>query len=263
MRISPFSLSPDPTALYVSPTIRSAIQQIDRMIDYRQGLAVICGDIGLGKSTLLRHQFGRYHAREDVVAHFVPTPAWISDYSMARDLCAKFNPTPGRGLTDQVNALRREIVKVFASGRNIVFFIDEAQLLLSSQIELVRSLLNFETDKEKMVQIVLAGQLDLQDRLRHRAYRAFKSRIYAPIALNAMTFPDMKGMLQKRCESAPEPIEIPFSPDALDRIYELSRGIPREILRLCDRAYAAAAPGSTITASGVVNDEEAEIAARA
>lgn len=235
MALSPFSISPDPAVLHVTPPIRDAIQTIQRMIECRQGLATIAADTGMGKSTLLRFLYGSYDARDDVNAQLIPSPRWPSEFAMARFLADNFGQAPARSLYDQVEGLRRAIMAEFVAGRNVVLFIDEAQNLQSTQLELVRSMLNFETDTEKMVQFVLAAQLELRDRLRHRAYRAFKSRIYADVQLEPLSFEDMVMMLRKRCEMAGVPLT--FNEAALREIHNMAGGVPRSILVICDRSW--------------------------
>jgi general secretion pathway protein A len=233
---SPFSISPDPAGLYLTTAIRSVLQQIERAIEFRQGLSLLAGDVGLGKSTVLRYLYGRFDAREDITALLIPSPKWPTEFAMARFLAGSFGLAPARSLADQVEGLRQAIITEFAGGKNCVVFIDESQILLPSQVELIRSMLNFETDTEKMIQFVLAAQLDLSERLRHRSYKAFRSRIYADITLEPMTFEDMVGMLRRRCEVAD--VDFPFDDTALRSIYETAAGVPRSILRICDRMWA-------------------------
>jgi general secretion pathway protein A len=163
---TPFSISPDPNALFLTPAIRSALHRTKYTIEHRQGLAALLGDVGLGKSTMLRYLHAHYSAREDTISRLLPNPQWPSKYAMAKGICLEFGlPEPKRSLVAQQAAFERFLTAQLAGGRNVVLFIDEAQALAADQLELIRTMLNFETDKEKLIQVVMAGQLDLRDRL--------------------------------------------------------------------------------------------------
>src|SRR5262249_48546882 len=136
---------------------------------------------------------------------------------------------PKRSMLAQQAAFESHLVEKYAAGLNVVVFIDEAQKLDGAQLELLRTCLNFETDKEKLVQIIMAGNLEVGGRLRQRKNKALRSRIFAPSVVNTMTFDDMVGMLGVRCDR--ESIRWPFSDGALQVLYRESGGVPRTILR--------------------------------
>lgn len=237
MTDTPFSISPDPNALFLTPAIRSALHRTKYAVEHRQGLAALLGDVGLGKSTLIRYLHAHYSAREDTVSRLIPNPQWPSKYAMAKAICLEFGlPEPKRSLVAQQAAFERFLTAQLAAGRRVVLFIDEAQALAADQLELIRTMLNFETDKEKLIQVVMAGQLDLRDRLLLPKNKALFSRIFAPTLLNPLLYPEMVGMLKARCDLA----EIPFSfeEDALRQIHDCAGGVPREILRTCELAYS-------------------------
>jgi general secretion pathway protein A len=234
---TPFSISPDPNALYLTPAIRSALHRTKYTIDHRQGLAALLGDVGLGKSTMLRYLHAHYSAREDVVSRLVPTPQWPSRYAMAKAICQEFGLLERkRSLVAQQQAFERFLTEQFAAGRNVVLFLDESQSLAADQLELIRTMLNFETDKEKLIQVVMAGQLDLRDRLLLPKHKAIFSRIFAPTLLNPLLYDEMVGMLKARCDLAE--IAFPFKDDALHQIHDVASGIPRAILKTCELSYS-------------------------
>lgn len=234
---TPFSISPDPNALFLTPAIRSALHRTKYTIEHRQGLAALLGDVGLGKSTLLRYLHAHYSAREDTISRLVPNPQWPSRYAMAKAICQEFGLLePKRSLVAQQTAFERFLTEQIAAGRNVVLFLDEAQVLAADLLEVIRTMLNFETDKEKLIQIVMAGQLDLRDRLLLPKHKALFSRIFAPTLLNPLLYDEMVGMLKARCDLAE--IAFPFRDDSLRQIHDYAGGIPREILRTCELAYA-------------------------
>lgn len=236
---TPFSISPDPNALYLTPAIRSALHRTKYTIDHRQGLAALMGDVGLGKSTMLRYLHAHYSAREDAVSRLIPNPQWPSRYAMAKGICQEFGLLePKRSLIAQQQAFERFVTEQFAAGRNVILFLDEAQVLAADQLELIRTMLNFETDREKLLQVVLAGQLDLRDRLLLPKHKAIFSRIFAPTLLNPLLYDEMVGMLKARCDLTE--IAFPFEADALRQIHDYAGGIPRAILKTCELSYALA-----------------------
>jgi|SRR5271165_198778 len=234
---TPFSISPDPNALYLTPAIRSALHRTKYTIDHRQGLAALLGDVGLGKSTILRYLHAHYSAREDTVSRLVPNPQWPSRYAMAKALCQEFGLLePKRSLVAQQQAFERFLTEQFKAGKNVVLFLDEAQSLAADHLELIRTMLNFETDKEKLLQLVLAGQLDLRDRLLLPKHKALFSRIFAPTLLNPLLYDEMVGMLKARCDLAE--IAFPFAEEALHKIHDFAGGIPRAVLKTCELSYS-------------------------
>jgi general secretion pathway protein A len=116
-----------------------------------------------------------------------------------------------------------------------VIFIDEAQNVNNKQLELVRSLLNYETNTQKLVQIVLSGQLELKDRLANERNRAVASRVSTYSILSPLTFEETREMIIHRCRF--ENIGNPFTPDSIEKIYEVSGGVPRSVLKICAFAY--------------------------
>lgn len=100
----------------------------------------------------------------------------------------------------QLETFETFLVDQHKAGKNVIVFVDEAQLLDSECLELVRTLLNFETHTEKLIQIVLSGQLDLRERLLQKKHKAFRSRIFAPVILNAMNREETSSMIQYRCD---------------------------------------------------------------
>jgi len=102
----------------------------------------------------------------------------------------------------------------------------------------VRTMLNFETHTEKLIQFVLAGQLDLRDRLLQKKQKALRSRIFAPVVLNSMTFEETAAMIDYRCEYWQTP--NPFTPGAMQQIYRVTDGVPRYVLQLCAISFQMA-----------------------
>lgn len=233
--IDPFSISPNPNSLFITPNLRAVLYQSRGTINRRQGLVAILADAGMGKSTILRFLYSETDALDSVTATFIPTPQFPSLFSMLKSICADFDLEARRSLSDQQDVLQEFLANEYSAGRNVVLFIDEAQLLSNQLLEGVRAMLNYETNSAKMIQVVLAGQLELKTRLDAERNKAIKSRIHSYALLSPLTDIEMRQMIEHRCKVAE--MDNPFTTEALDRIYEITRGIPRHVLKICDKAY--------------------------
>src|SRR5262245_40020416 len=149
-------------------------------------------------------------------------------------ICRDFGQDPKRSTPAQREALEAWLVEQYQANKTVVVFVDEAQRLSTDQLELVRTLLNFETAHHKLLQLVLAGQLDLRDRILAKRNKALRSRIYSPCMMVPLSRLETDAMIAFRCERAG--VSNPFQPDAIDALYELSGGVPRQALLLAGHA---------------------------
>jgi general secretion pathway protein A len=154
---------------------------------------------------------------------------------MLKYITSDFEIEPRRSFVAQQDALQEFLLKSYSEGRNVILFIDEAQLLDNQQLELIRGFLNFETDEHKLIQIVLAGQLELREKLNTEKNKALYSRISTYSMLDPLTPEETKAMVLHRCQYAG--IASPFTDEAMETVYIKSKGIPRNILKLCALAY--------------------------
>lgn len=230
-----FSISPNPNHLYVTDGLKSSFYQARGTISRRQGLVAILGDVGMGKSTVIRYLYSEFDAKDDYTATLIPTPHFPSLLAMIKGICNDFGVPIKRSLLEQQAELEQFLAAEYTAGRNVVVFIDEAQLLSNQLLEGVRSLLNFETNNAKLVQIVLAGQLELKTRLDLARNKAIKSRIHSYAVLNPLNQIEMQEMINFRCKQSD--VKNPFTEEALDRLWEITKGIPRSTLKVCDKAY--------------------------
>ncbi len=232
---TPFSISPNPNSLYLTDSLRAVVNKSKFTIDKKQGLTCILGDIGLGKSTILRFLHSDYSAREDTVTTLIPTPAFPSPFAMLKSICMDFKLEPERSFQKQQEALETFLQEKFVENKNVVIFIDEAQNINNKQLELTRSLLNYETNTHKLIQIVLSGQLELKDRLSDKRNKAVASRVSTYSILSPLTLEETKEMISHRCRF--ENINNPFTDESVEKIYQVSGGVPRSVLKICAFAY--------------------------
>ena len=257
MKSKPFSISPNPLLLYLTPALQVTIEKIRFVIEERQGLTAILGDVGLGKSSVLRYVFNEYDSREDCAATFIATPNFPSDFAFLKKICADFGLPARRSMGDQENELRRFLLDLYAADRTCVVFVDEAQRLPGKQLELVRTLLNFETDDTKLIQVVLAAQLELRQKLMDSSKKALRQRIVTHSLLAPMSLSETREMIDFRCRKAG--VKNPFMPEALEALYRRTGGVPREVLKVAAIAYKfSEADGHRVTPE-LVEDAAGEV----
>lgn len=245
---TPFSVSPNPAALYLTPSLRSALHKVRYTIDNRQGLTCLLGDAGMGKSSLMRLLHLEYEDREDeVTVAFLTDPDFNTPNAFVRSICQAFDVPMRRSLQAQKTQFKDFIMEQAQAGKNVVLLLDESQGMDSETMEILRSFLNFESNTAKLLQIVMAGQLNLRERLKMPRNKALKSRIVMYSLLSPLTPAEAKGMLEHRCQRAE--IKLPFSDEVIDIIYAATGGVPRDILRICGYAFEIAKVGGEQTVS--------------
>jgi general secretion pathway protein A len=234
MRISPFTLSPNPAWMYLTPSTLGSIETIRWMVEDRQGLAAIFGDAGYGKSTLLRLLLSEYADESLYTTTLLTRVDFSTAYAFAKKISADFGIEAKRSLAAQNDALEEFLIGEYQAGRTVIVFLDEGQRLNAELLEVIRGLLNFESDVHKLVQIVVAGQLDLLDRIKAKRNKALASRIFSPVMIQQLSESEAGEMVQFRCSRARVP--CPFTDEAITQIYRHVGGNPRAILWTCARA---------------------------
>ena len=228
---SVFSISPNPRFFYITPNIQAAVAKTKYVIDNRQGLTTIIGDVGLGKTSLLRLLYNEYLDNENFTSAFMVNPKQTTETAFLKAICTEFEVPTRRSQLDTELELRNFLIQEAMNGKTTVLFIDEAQQLKGAMFEQIRQLLNFESDDRKLLNIVMAGQIELRYKLADRSKRALVSRIAVTSNLDALTLDDINAMINFRCAVAQ--IENPFESDAIEAIFNYSKGIPREAVKLC------------------------------
>lgn len=231
---SPFKVSPNPNLLYTTPAILGSLEKIRFMIAERQGLALMLGDNGMGKSSVLRFLESEFSA-DGYTTGMLSQTEFPSPYSLLKAICAQFEVDPRRSQVAQHAALEQWLIEQFQAGKTVLLFVDEGQRLTAELLEVIRALLNFETYEDKLLQIVIAGTLELRDRILAKRNKALKSRIFAPCMLNPLTRDETEAMIAFRCQRAG--VEMPFDAAGCDRIYAASAGVPRTALIVCAHAW--------------------------
>jgi len=243
----PFSLSPDPKYLYRSPSHANAFELLQYAIRRREGFAVVTGDIGTGKTTLCRallEEIDRTTFTALVLDPFLSEEDLLKRILQDFGIVSRENIRAGRlaGITKQdlIETLYDFLLGLVPLKASAVLIIDEAQNLPLSVLEQIRILSNLETDKEKLLQIVLIGQLNLGTLLRSPELRQLDQRVSIRYQLEPLDRETVGAYVAHRLTIAGGSAAVTFAPKALDRLHHLSGGIPRLINLICDRALLAA-----------------------
>lgn len=240
LKENPFTLSPDPQYLYLSPQHREALNCLIYGIHEKKGFMVITGGIGTGKTTLCRSLLAGLD--DSVATALIFNPA-LSDIELLKTVNQEFGVRMGRGRGTKkryLDALNAFLMQNFAMGRNAVLLIDEAQNLPHGVMEQIRMLSNLETVREKLLQIILLGQPELLRLLALPSLRQLNERITVRYDLKPIARENVRHYVEHRIAKAGGQAEAIFDPGSYGPICRASRGIPRRINAICDRALLVA-----------------------
>ena len=228
----PFGVTPDPDFLFMTPGHREALAQLLYAIHERKGFILLTAEVGMGKTTLLhalRHELDSTTALAYVSNSLLPFQG-ILEYMLEEFEIEK----PGESHAQRLVALQTFLLERHRAGQNTVLILDEAQNLYPQTLEQIRLLSNFETTKEKILQIVLVGQPELQARLELPELRQLKQRIGMLCAIPPMTSAGTRNYVRTRLRMAGVSDAGLFTDDALTRIANFAGGIPRVVNTVCD-----------------------------
>ncbi len=237
LKEKPFALTPDPQFLYLSESHRTALESLLYGIEQREGFIVITGDIGTGKTTICRAALEQMDKKVKTAVIF---NSHLTERELLKSILQDFGLLlKGRSRKELIDLLNRFLLDQLAQGGNVVIIIDEAQNLSIPVLEQIRMLSNLETEKEKMLQIVLLGQLELNEKLKAPELKQLNQRIAIRHQLAPLTLSETESYIHQRLSIAGAQGRITFSRSALKEIYRFSKGIPRRINLICDRCLLA------------------------
>ncbi len=250
---SPFNLTPDPKFQYVNEATREAMASLLHGIRSRKGFITLIAEAGTGKTTMLKRVVDEIEGETKIVFVFNPG---VSFDELLEFICMELGirtESPKRlHLLDRLNGF---LLEQLTAGVNVVVMIDEAQTLEESVLEELRLLSNLETAKEKILQIVLSGQPELEDKLRLPQLRQLRQRIGVRCTLRPMQAGEIGAYVETRLRSAGADRADFFTPVGLRKVWQASKGIPRVINAICDNAMMIAfAEGKQRIDSSVVNE---------
>jgi len=231
-RTSPFTLNPDPRFLFLSRRHREALAGLKYAVRDGKGFAVLTGEVGTGKTTLvhaLLSELGE-HALSALV--FNPN---LSRRDLYLHLLAEFQLPPEGSILSCVRSLQKLLLDRFRAGVRVVVIIDEAHALSDEILEEVRLLSNFETSQNKLIQVLLIGQPELRARLQKPELRQLRQRIALRFELSPLDLRETVSYVRSRLAAAGSVFDL-FLPDAYTALFSFSAGLPRLINVLCDQA---------------------------
>ncbi|MEK9627904.1 MAG: AAA family ATPase [Nitrospinota bacterium] len=239
----PFDLTPDPKYLYLSPKHKEVLAHLVYGLQENNGFLKIVGEVGTGKTMICR-SFLR-ELRTDFNIAYIFNPA-INELELLQTINSELG-LPGKSKSKKklIDVLNAFLLEERAKGHRVVVIIDEAQDLQPNVMEQLRLLSNLETDTEKLIQIVLIGQPELDNVLAKEELRQLRQRITIQWELLPLNLEETRGYIQHRLNVALGKGKVRFSRPAVETVYRFSRGIPRMINVICDRTLLIAYTEST------------------
>jgi general secretion pathway protein A len=233
---APFNITPDPSFLYLSASHREGLAQLSYGIRARKGFVVLTGEVGTGKTTLIHALLNDLNGSAQTALIFSTI---VSPADLLRSVCEEFGlvepKRPLQDIHDYLVSLNEFLLESYRKGENCALIIDESQNLSAEVLESIRLLSNFETSKDKLLQILLVGQPELAVRLNSPELRQLKQRVMLRHHLRALSLQECCEYVSNRLKVAGGDRQI-FTPNALESIHTYSGGIPRIMNVLCDNA---------------------------
>ena len=265
LKREPFSIAPDPRFLFMSERHREALAHLLYGLDGGGGFVLLSGEIGAGKTTVCRCFLERIPKRCNVAYIFNPK---LTVIELLTSVCDEFRiprPDVGAGVglgvatvKDHLDPINEFLLRTHAVGQNNVLIIDEAQNLSADVLEQLRLLTNLETNERKLLQIILIGQPELRDMLARPELEQLAQRVIARFHLGTLSEAETAQYIRHRLTVAGLRGALPFDAPARQRIHQLSRGVPRRINLLCDRALLGAYAGGTTKVDRAIVEQAAK-----
>jgi type II secretory pathway predicted ATPase ExeA len=239
LRANPFNVNPDPRYLFLTRHTEEALACLTYGIQSRKGFVLLTGEVGTGKTTLI-NKLLEWLRLQQVATAFVfnsrLNTTQFLDYMMA-----DFGiPCESKAKSQILLRLYNWLLDRYRAGETAVLIVDEAQNLTDEVLEEIRMLTNLETFTEKLLQIVLVGQPELEQKLKQPQLRQLRQRLTLRAKTHALTLEETKAYVQQRLRIAGASGEPIFDPDALVAIHHYSSGIPRVINLLCEHSLVSA-----------------------
>jgi general secretion pathway protein A len=235
LRESPFNANPDPRYLFLTSQIREALAGLTYGIQDRKGFILLTGEVGTGKTTLLNRLLDWLHRQQVATAFIFNSQLDVSN--LFDFILADFEiPCDSREKSQVLLRLNQWLLERYRAGETAVLIVDEAQNLSLPVLEEIRLLTNLETSTEKLLQIVLSGQPELEEKLKLPQLRQFRQRITLRCHTAPLTLEETYGYIAERLRIAGANGEPIFSKEAIQAVHTYSLGIPRVMNLLCEHS---------------------------
>jgi type II secretory pathway predicted ATPase ExeA len=235
LQANPFNLNPDPRFLYESRWVEEALACLKYGIESRKGFVMLTGEVGTGKTTLL-NKLLRFLRAKGLSTAYVFNPR-LKVMEFLQYMMADFGlPVDSNGKAAYLQRLNQFLLERYSAGKTAVLIVDEAQNLSTDVLEEIRMLTNLETSTEKLLQIILCGQPELENKMKDPSLRQLRQRIAIRARTHALNLEETGKYIQVRLTTAGASADPIFSQEAVETIFEFSRGIPRVINLMCEHA---------------------------
>jgi general secretion pathway protein A len=235
LRENPFNANPDPRYLFLTREIQEALAGLAYGIKNRKGFILLTGEVGTGKTTLLNRLLDWLNLEDVATAYIFNSQLNVTQ--LFDFIMADFGIScESRDKSHVLMRLNQWLLQRYRDRKTSVIIVDEAQNLSLEVLEEIRLLTNFETASEKLLQIVLSGQPELEEKLRDPRLRQLRQRITMRCRTKPLTYEELTGYVAERLRIAGANGTPIFSPEATQAIYKYSRGIPRVANLLCEHA---------------------------
>jgi general secretion pathway protein A len=239
LKDNPFNVNPDPRYLFFTKQIEETLTGLMYGIQTRKGFITLTGEVGTGKTTLINRLLEWLHQRKARTAFLFNSR--MNTNQLFDFILAEFDIVcESKSKSQQLMKLNQWLLDRYRMGETVVLIVDEAQNLTFPVLEEIRLLTNLETSTEKLLQIVLSGQPELEDRLRLPELRQLRQRIMLRCKTAQLTKEETREYVCERLKTAGAGEETIFSPQALDSVHLYSMGIPRVVNLLCEHALVNA-----------------------
>ncbi|MFH0754897.1 MAG: AAA family ATPase, partial [Candidatus Omnitrophota bacterium] len=242
-----FNITSDPAFYFESSQHKEAYAHLLYGIRNRKGIISMTGEVGTGKTTLCRILLNQIDEKIKTAFIFNPSFSQIQLLQMITKDLGIPQPKKNNDKLALMSALNQFLIDETAQGHNVAVIIDEAQNLNTVQLEQIRLLSNLETEKEKLLQIILVGQPELLEKLKKKSLRQLNSRISVRYHIQPLERDDVGQYITHRLNIAGAPIELNFTASAIDDIYNFTKGTPRLINILCEHTLLAGFVNETMT----------------
>jgi general secretion pathway protein A len=235
----PFSITPDPAFLFLSPSHKEALAAVIYGVEKRKGFVVITGEVGVGKTTILRSYLEQSAQERLKTVYLFNTN--VNFPVLLKTICRELAlPVVTDDPDETLRQLHQFLIQEYRRGCNTVLVIDEAQNMPLETLENIRMLSNLETSTDKLIQIVFSGQPEFDQLLNRHELRQLKQRIAVRTTIAPLTAKESAAYISYRLAKAGNKDALIFAPGALKRILSHARGIPRVLNILCDNALITA-----------------------
>ena len=244
LKESAFNVSPDPRYFFLTPVMQEALAGLAYGVQRRKGIILLTGEVGTGKTTLLNQLMDWLRQNQAATAFVFNTRLSVED--LFNYILTDFGiPCASRAKSDMLIRLNTWLLDRFVAGHPepAVLIVDEAQNLSPELLEEIRLLTNLETSSEKLLQIILSGQPELEWKLRDPKLRQLRQRITLRYRTSQLSLSETISYIEERLRIAGAKGETIFPPEAIESIHEYSRGVPRVINVLCEHALINAFAG--------------------